>query len=827
VCCCTEAQRRRIIVDAVLALACESDASQKRKVARSSCICGAGAAEVSVPVNHLTLDCLRVYREPGGTDESIEELTVMAVEATRGRAGWQQRAKEPTLVGASDREIAPPESARADRHRAGSRGGTGPRGVAARFRGRGSAVAACAVAFAVVACLPSAAQAADGWSHAASMSTARSGHTATVLANGKVLVTGGSDASGIVASAELYDPVSETWSPTASMHDARANHTATLLTSGKVLVAGGDVNSNGSTEPLTASAELYDPASATWSPAGSLGEIRAHHTATLLANGEVLVTGGDGSYDLEFGHGFPSSAERYDPVSNTWSPAADMSRPRWGLTATLLAGGKVLVAGGLNDRGGDPADAELYDPASDTWSSAASMTTPRSYHVATLLAGGKVLVSGGANDSGVVASAELYDPTSGTWSPAGTMSTARYRHAATLLSSGKVLVSGGDRLRENGTVLSDLTASSELYDPGSHTWSPAASMRTARADHRATLLPNGKVLVAGGFTASDGSPGEVSASVELFGGTAVAAPQTTIMSGPSGVTADRTPSFVFRSSAAGSSFACSLDQGVVRFSSCRSGVTFGPLVDGSYTFRVRATDAAGHTDATPATRTFTVRAAPRAAGDAYTTDLGATLVVAAPGVLRNDSDPNGDALHALLVSGPAHGTLTLNANGSLRYTPAEDYIGTDAFTYKASDGSQRSAAATVRLTVRAVCGGLAATKVGTSAANTLTGTAGADVIVGLGGNDTIRGLAGNDRVCGGSGADLITGGSGNDIVIGGSGNDVLRGEAGHDRLFGGAGADILFGGDGDDRLDGGANSPDSCQGGPGSDTVADSCERVS
>jgi N-acetylneuraminic acid mutarotase len=751
----------------------------------------------------------------------------MAVEATRGRGGWQQRAKEPTLVGASDREIAPPESAQADRHRAGSRGGTGPRGVAARFRGRGSAVAACAVTFAAVACLPSAAQAAVGWSPAASMSTARAGHMATVLTNGKVLVTGGSDASGIVASAELYDPVSETWSPTASMHEARADHTATLLTSGKVLVTGGDINNNGSSEPLTASAELYDPASATWSSAGSLGEIRSRHTATLLANGKVLVTGGTGSYDLEFGHGFPSSAELYDPVSNTWSPAADMSRARWGLTATLLPGGKVLVAGGIDDRGGDPADAELYDPASDTWLPAASMTAPRSYHVATSLAGGKVLVTGGANDSGVVASAELYDPVSGTWSPAGTMGTARYRHAATLLSSGKVLVSGGDRLRENGTSLSELTASAELYDPGTQAWSSAASMSTARADHTASLLPNGKVLVAGGVTASDGAPGEVSASAELFGGTAVAAPQTTITRGPSGVTADLTPSFAFASSAPGSTFGCSLDHGVARFSSCRSGVTFGPLVDGSYTFRVRATDASGHTDATPATRTFTVRAAPRAVGDAYTTDLGATLVVAAPGVLRNDSDPNGDALHALLVSRPAHGTLTLSVNGSLRYKPAEDYVGTDAFTYKASDGSQRSAPATVRLTVRAACDGVPATKVGTGAANTLTGTAGADVIVGLGGNDTIRGLAGNDRVCGGSGADLITGGSGNDVVIGGSGNDVLRGEAGHDRLFGGAGADILFGGDGDDRLDGGSNSPDSCQGGPGSDTVADSCERVS
>jgi Ca2+-binding RTX toxin-like protein len=212
--------------------------------------------------------------------------------------------------------------------------------------------------------------------------------------------------------------------------------------------------------------------------------------------------------------------------------------------------------------------------------------------------------------------------------------------------------------------------------------------------------------------------------------------------------------------------------------------------------------------------------------DAYELDLGASLVVSAPGVLRNDSDPNGDALRAVLVSAPAHGTLTLSADGSVRYQPAEDYIGTDSFTYKASDGALRSAAATVRLTVRAVCGAMAATKVGTSAADTITGTAGADVIVGLGGNDTIRGLAGNDRVCGGSGADSISAGAGADVLIGGSGNDVLRGELGDDRLFGGAGADRLFGADGNDHLDGGANSPDACDGGPGSDTATGSCEQI-
>jgi Ca2+-binding RTX toxin-like protein len=435
----------------------------------------------------------------------------------------------------------------------------------------------------------------------------------------------------------------------------------------------------------------------------------------------------------------------------------------------------------------------------------------------TLLADGKVLFAGGFVSPNVTASTDIYDPASDTWSPGVSMSIPRYGQRATLLASGKVLVTGGGFTPAGADV--------ELYDPVHQTWSPGPSMGTPRAGHSATLLANGKLLVAGGNTTQGLEPSVIVASAELYG-PLLPAPQTTITAGPSGRTADLTPSFAFRSNRAGSSFACSLDRGEASFSPCRSGVTYGPVTDGSYTFRVRATDAAGTTDQTPATRTFTVRAAPHAVGNAYATDLAATLVVRAPGVLGNDSDPNGDALHAVLVSGPAHGTLTLNADGSLRYTPTEDYVGADSFRYRASDGFQQSAAETVRLTVRATCGGVAATKVGTGAADTLTGTAGADVIVGLRGADSIRGLAGNDRVCGGSGSDTISAGSGDDVLIGGSGNDVLHGDLGSDRLFGGAGADVLFGDAGDDRLDGGANAPDRCQGGPGSDTVTATCEHV-
>jgi N-acetylneuraminic acid mutarotase len=238
-------------------------------------------------------------------------------------------------------------------------------------------------------------------------------------------------------------------------------------------------------------AELFDPRSNTWSAAASMSNGRAYYAATLLANGKVLVAGG-----FNAGNSL-SSAELYDPSSNTWSAAASMSNGRAFYTATRLANGKVLVTGGIVGSTGILSTAELYDPISNTWSAASSMSRPRGLHTTTLLANGKVLVTGGLNNNGYQSSAELYDPGSNTWSSAGFLSTARARHTATLLANGKVLVAGG--FNSSGCL-----SSAELYDPGSNTWSVVAPLHTARLNHTATLLSNGKVLVAGGYNASDG-----------------------------------------------------------------------------------------------------------------------------------------------------------------------------------------------------------------------------------------------------------------------------------------------------------------------------------
>ncbi len=349
------------------------------------------------------------------------------------------------------------------------------------------------------------------WTATGSMVDVPHGHTATLLPDGKVLVAGGyssGSARGTVAelaSAALYDPGSGSWTATGNMIEARSGHTATLLPDGTVLVVGGCCDVGGG--PL-ASAELYDPSTGSWTATAGMIEARWFHTATLLPDGTVLVAGGSIT-----GGGTVASVERYDPDSGSWTATAGMTEARAAHTATLLPDGMVLVAGGFSDSL-NRASAERYDPGSGSWTATASMIEARYGHTATLLPDGKVLVAGGYSSSsarGTVASAELYDPGSGSWTPTGSMIEARGSHTATSLPDGKVLVAGGHSSSNGGPL-----ASAALYDPGTGSWTATASMIEARADHTATLLPDGRVLVAGGFIfGGDGGP-VLLASAELY-----------------------------------------------------------------------------------------------------------------------------------------------------------------------------------------------------------------------------------------------------------------------------------------------------------------------
>jgi hypothetical protein len=346
---------------------------------------------------------------------------------------------------------------------------------------------------------------APGWSATGGMTEARSGHTATLLLDGKVLVAGGwigPDGSGAATSAELYDPSSGTWSATGSMHDGRARQTATLLQDGTVLVAGGASSRDAAT------AELYDPSSGTWTATGDMLAAGRGHTATLLPNGYVLVVGASGN---------PTLAELYDPANGTWT-ATGRPMIRWHNehTATLLSDGRVLVAGGgPSGRDDGSPTAELYDPSTGSWTLTGNMVGSRQEHTATLLPDGRVLVAGGRSEvnSTGTASTEVYDPGSGSWTATGDMIELRTRGwTATALTDGRVLVAGG--FNRTGVSVSVL-ASAEVYDPGTQTWTTAPKMGTARAEQTATLLPGGQVLVAGGDNVISGLFSPV-ASAELY-----------------------------------------------------------------------------------------------------------------------------------------------------------------------------------------------------------------------------------------------------------------------------------------------------------------------
>jgi hypothetical protein len=285
----------------------------------------------------------------------------------------------------------------------------------------------------------------------------RSEDTTTLLRDGRVLIAGGRECGGASAStsAELYDPATGTFSRTGSMRTPRQSHTATLLADGRVLITGGATGSTGAVGSIV---------------------LAAYRTAEV--GGTVLAT-----------------AEIYDPASGTFSRTRSMSEPRINHTATLLPDGRVLVAGG-GGASGETRSADLYDPRTGTFRKTGSMHSVHWDHTSTLLADGRVLVTGGRSDDPSLRTAELYDPGSGRFSPTGDMGVARAGHAATRLLDGRVLIAGGVLIEEGGLVKP--LSSTEMFDPDAGRFSPIGSMGYPRARATASLLDDGRVLIVGG-----------------------------------------------------------------------------------------------------------------------------------------------------------------------------------------------------------------------------------------------------------------------------------------------------------------------------------------
>ena len=316
----------------------------------------------------------------------------------------------------------------------------------------------------------------DAWVPVGPMTAAREHFTATLLPGGKVLMAGGQTVTGSsLASAELYNPATRTFSATGSLHTARAYPAAALLPGGKVLVAGGLSGNFVAAD----SAELYNPVTGTWADTTPMNATGYGLTATPLPDGSVLVAGFGGK----------SPAEVYNPAKATWTNTGPMAASQGVFpTATLLKNGQALLAAG-----GTTA-AELYDPATNAWTATGSMSTPRQFAAAALLPDGDALVTGGNTPDGgaSLASAELFDPATGKWSVTGSMTGARSGATATALPDGTVLAAGGCSSCGNQPAL----ASAEIYSDGF--WFPVQSMTQPRVFQTATPLPDGSVLVAGG-----------------------------------------------------------------------------------------------------------------------------------------------------------------------------------------------------------------------------------------------------------------------------------------------------------------------------------------
>jgi len=322
------------------------------------------------------------------------------------------------------------------------------------------------------------------WNFTGSMVNPREAFTATLLPNGKVLVTGGLDAPNNSA-CELYDPATGTWTSTGAMNYSRFNHNATLLANGKVLVTG--------TPPFSSKpSELYDPATGIWTTNGNMIGSTYANSATLLHNGKVLVAGG-----ISTG----VSAQLFDPIANNWTATGPMITPRTWHKAVSLPNGKVFVVGGMQNTT-DLSSAEIYDPIIGQWS-AAGTTRVSSYAfmAAALLPSGEVLVVGA--DTNSVPVADLFDPATGVWSVTRASRTNHFLPSLIVLPSGKALMIG-----EGGAP--------ELYDAALEQWTATPPMKVARQHDRAVLLPDGRFMDIGGdesgSTAEIYDPGLYSAS---------------------------------------------------------------------------------------------------------------------------------------------------------------------------------------------------------------------------------------------------------------------------------------------------------------------------
>ena len=343
-------------------------------------------------------------------------------------------------------------------------------------------------------------------------------HDAVLLDDGRIFVTGGqtgfANNDTIVpfpfGFAQIYNPETGLWhfeDPISQIEDGlRFLHSAVKLQDGRVL----SVGLVAAGEDLAASAEVFDPALDSWTSLPAPPTTRAMPIVVLLDDGRVFVTGG---VEIDASATFPQTvsvgaAEIFDPETGSWHQVAAMSQPAEGQAAVLLHDGRVLVVGGTTNDGGETARAEIFDPATDMWTLTESMSIERRRPVAVPLTDGGVLVTGyGPFESSSTftfgaakGTAEIYDPNTGKWTPTAEMSRPRTGHTLTLLPDGRVLAAGGEDPTGGDYVVYSTT---EIFDPATNSWSPGPELSEPRGDHTATLMSDGRVLLVGGIGQED------------------------------------------------------------------------------------------------------------------------------------------------------------------------------------------------------------------------------------------------------------------------------------------------------------------------------------
>jgi uncharacterized protein (TIGR03437 family) len=283
------------------------------------------------------------------------------------------------------------------------------------------------------------------------------------------------------------------------------------MSNGQLIVTGGSSRSttNRTTVVINSLAKIFDPATDRWTRIANMLFPREDHSLTMLENGaqdglyagSALVIGGRG---LNRGEYSSRTAELYDLSTNTWRRVANPSTSHILHTATRLNDGRILVIGGMDERGRANGLVEIYDPNANKWNTLMSLTTARAGHRAIMLDNGRVAIIGGSNDSGDVSGIEIFDPQTNIWSSGGTLNVGRARHTATRLNDGRILIVGGESAAAR--------LSAEIYDPQTRKSSLTGGLNAPRRSHTATLLGDGSVLITGGLS----DDGRLTAGCEIF-----------------------------------------------------------------------------------------------------------------------------------------------------------------------------------------------------------------------------------------------------------------------------------------------------------------------